>query len=66
MKMNVDLLKRDPTKWGVMQVPELTLTKVEGATNTPPKTNIYKRLPIANTLLPCTVSRDVGVSRLTE
>jgi hypothetical protein len=27
--------------------------KVEGAkTNTPPKTNTYKRLPIANILLP--------------
>ena len=41
--------------------------KVEGAkTNTPPKTNTYKRLPIANTLLSWTVSRDVGVSGPTE
>ena len=29
------------------------VTKVEGAkTNTPPKTNTYKRVPISNTLLP--------------
>ena len=37
--------------------------KVEGAnTNTPPKTNTYKRLPIANTLRPWPVPLGVGVS----
>ena len=36
--------------------------KVEGAkTNTPPKINTYKRLPIANTLWPWTIPRGVGV-----
>ena len=36
--------------------------KVEGAkTNTPPKTNSYKRLPITNTLLPWSVPHGVGV-----
>ena len=42
-------------------------SKVEGAkTNTPSKTNTYKCLPIANTLLPRTVPGGVGVSRPTE
>ena len=42
------------------------LYKVEGAkTNTPSKTNTYKRLPIANTLQPWTVPGGVGVSRPT-
>ena len=41
--------------------------KVEGAkTNTPPKTNTYKRLPTANTLLPWTIPHGVRVSGLTE
>jgi hypothetical protein len=41
--------------------------KVEGAkTNILPKTNTYKRLPIANTLRPWTVPHGVGVSGPTE
>jgi hypothetical protein len=38
-----------------LEVPKigLDILKVEGAkTNTPPKSNTYKRLPIANTLIP--------------
>ena len=43
------------------------LYKVEGAkTNTPFKTNTYKRLPIANTLHPWTVPDGVRVSGPTE
>ena len=41
--------------------------KGEGSkTNTPPKTNTYKRLPIANTLLPWIVPHDVGVLQPTK
>jgi hypothetical protein len=36
----------------------MRLSKVEGVkTNTPPKTNTYKRLPIANTLLQSTFDK---------
>ena len=41
--------------------------KGEGSkTNTPPKTNTYKRLPIANILLPWIVPHDVGVLHPTK
>jgi hypothetical protein len=41
--------------------------KVEGAkTNTPPRTNTYEHLPIANTLLSLTVPHGVEVSNPTE
>ena len=49
-------------RWEILHV-----IKVEGAkTNTPPKANTYKRLPITNTWWPWTVFHDVGVSRPTE
>ena len=44
-----------------LEVPKigLDILKVEGAkTNTPPKTNTYKRLPIANTLIPWTIPHE--------
>ena len=44
-----------------LHIVQLTYIKVEGI-----KTNIYNRLPIANTLLSYIVPHDVGVSRPTE
>jgi hypothetical protein len=45
---------------------QITLTKVEGVKiNTPPKSNTYKHLPTANTLLPWTNPHGVGVPKPT-